>query len=465
MAIVPVILAGGSGTRLWPAARESVPKQFQSFGLPASMLRQTLGRLSNDERFSAPIVSSGADHRAILSREVGGAVTSAIILEPVKRNTAPAVAAAALIAQRKLGDAAVIAVVPVDHAIRDDAAFRDAIAAAAQAAERDVLVVVGVTPSRPETGYGYIELGEPVVAVCAVRRFVEKPDAETAKAFVASPSFLWNAGVVVARASVLLEEMAAHCADVLDPVRASVMKATVDQDYHLLDSAAFGQATAISLDYALLEKSRRIVALRGDFAWSDIGTWATLWSAQTADARGNVVSGPVRAEDCHDSYISNDRGSLVALGLNKMVVVRNGDAMLVAPMNRAQDVSRLLGRDAVDKDEPSNRVHRPWGYMDYLEAGDGFQVKRLVLKPGGATSLQLHKHRAEHMTVVRGSARITRDDEVHLLRAGQSIDVPLGARHRLENPGAEEAQLIEVWLGDELREDDIVRLEDRYGRC
>ncbi len=465
MTIIPVVLAGGSGTRLWPAARENAPKQFQSFDSTASMLSQTISRLAGDVRFAAPVVCCGSDHRDLLQRDLGDAATTALVFEPARRNTAPAVAAAATIIQASVGPDAMLAILPSDHGVQDAAAFRDVLARAATAAGSDRLAIIGVAPRHAETGYGYVELGAAIGGgAFAVKRFVEKPDQVAAEVFAADQAFVWNAGIVVATAARLLEEMALHCPALLAAARKAGLTARHTGNAYELDAQSFAAAPAISLDYALLEKSRNIVAVRGDFAWSDLGTWASLWSAQTPDAQGNVLSGSVRVEDSRGSYVTSDAGAIAAIGLDNMIVIQSGDATLIAPMSRAQDVGKLAAGLASDGSK-TGRVHRPWGYMDYLREGDGFRVKHLVVTPGGATSLQLHNRRAEHMTVVSGTAQITRDAQVHSLSAGQSIDIPLGMRHRLENCGTEDVHLIEIWLGDDLKEDDIVRFEDRYGRC
>ncbi len=355
-----------------------------------------------------------------------------------------------------------LAILPVDHDVKDAIAFRNTLARAAEAARSGSIAIVGIAPRGAETGYGYIETGETIGHALRVVRFVEKPDARTAAAFAANAAFLWNAGAVVATVAAIVSEMEAHCPKLLAAARAAVDASVKIGDSHDLDAAAFAEAEAISLDYALLEKSRNVLALRGDFAWCDLGSWDAQWSAETPDDNGNVLAGNIRAEDCSGSYLRSDNGTIAAIGLSDMMVIQSEGRVLVAPLRRAQEVGRLtadLGK------APPGRVERPWGYMDYLQAGDGFQVKRLVVKPGGSTSLQLHNHRAEHMTVASGHARIVRDGEVHELDAGGSIDIPRGARHRLENPGSEEVHLIEVWFGDYLGEDDIVRFEDRYGRC
>jgi mannose-1-phosphate guanylyltransferase/mannose-6-phosphate isomerase len=463
MAIVPVVLAGGSGTRLWPATRETAPKQFQSFGSAKSLLAQTLARLGSDVRFAPPVIAAGAGHLESLERELDGVATACLILEPERRNTAPAVAAAALVARDLFGADAMLAIVPSDHDVRDAAALRDALVAASQAASGGRIAIVGIAPRSAETGYGYIELGPVAGSAHAVVRFVEKPDRTAAEGFFANPAFAWNAGIVVATAATLLGEMETHCPSVLAAARKAVDAATKDERTVRL-GAAFAEAPSISLDYALLEKCRNIVAVRGDFAWADLGNWAALWSSQAPDAGGNVVSGAVTAQDCRGSFLRSDSGRLVAIGLENVVAIQRGDAVLVAAMNRAQDVGKFAG--ALDPQTARReRVHRPWGYMDILDAGEGFLVKRLVVKPGAATSLQLHNHRAEHMTVACGTARIAVNDETRDLKIGQSIDIPRGARHRIENPAGDELHMIEVWLGDTLSEDDIVRFEDRYGRC
>jgi mannose-1-phosphate guanylyltransferase/mannose-6-phosphate isomerase len=463
MAIIPVILAGGSGTRLWPAARETAPKQFQPLASPDSLLTETLARLRDDARFGPPLVCANVAHREMLTRELAAEGNALLLLEPEKRNTAPAIAAAAVVAAEHFGTEAMLAVMPSDHDVKDPRAFRDTLAAAALAASGGRLAIVGIAPTRPETGYGYIALGEAVGPARAVTRFVEKPDQAAANELLADPSYLWNAGLVVGTAATLLSEMNTHCPDIVSAARSAVSGATKSGGAIVL-GPAFATAPSISLDYALLEKCRNVVAVRGDFAWADLGNWAALWNAGEADANGNVLSGSVQVRDSHGNYIRSDAGTVAALGLVNMLVIRSGDATLVAPLSRAQDVGKMA-EDIANNDATQGRVHRPWGYMDILARGPGFLVKRLMVKEGGATSVQLHNHRAEHMTVVRGVAHMGIGDEVRVLNIGESIDIPLKCRHRIENRGPGELHMIEVWLGNTLREDDIVRFEDRYGRC
>jgi mannose-1-phosphate guanylyltransferase/mannose-6-phosphate isomerase len=463
MKIIPVILAGGSGTRLWPAARENSPKQFQSFGSPTSMLAETLARLSGDLRFAAPMVCSGMHQRDALGQELDRFEHGVIVLEPVKRNTAPAIAAAALIAQKEFGGNVVIAVMPSDHSVDNAAAFRDTIADAAGVASTGPLTIVAVKPDHPATGLGYVELGEQKGAAISVKRFIEKPDLKSAERFVADDKFAWNAGILVARADVFLAEMATHCAEVLRFAQKAVERAEHREGQWLLDLESYQSAPAISVDYALLETSDCVSAVRARFVWSDLGSWRDVWSSLQHDSDGNAIEGTAVLDGCTNTYVRSDNGIIAAVGLEKMIVVQSGGITMIAPMHRAQDVGKLAERVAAEA-KKGDRVYRPWGYMDYLQSGAGFQVKRLVVTPGNATSLQSHSSRAEHMTVVVGTARIERDGEVHTLSAGQSIDIARGSRHRLACQGNEPCQIIEVWLGDTLTEDDIVRYEDRYGR-
>ena len=472
MKIVPVILAGGTGTRLWPRSRTALPKQFLNLGSERSLLVETVCRFDGDKRFSAPLIAGAADHGFMVARELesAGIRPLAILAEPEKRNTAPAIAAVAEFVRSKEGPDAALAIMPSDHIVRDPAGLRSALVAAAGAAAEGKIVTIGIAPSEPATGYGYIEVGAPLSGhsrVHQVARFVEKPDRSAAEAYLAAGNYLWNAGIFVARADVLLEEMEGRCPEVASAACTAVEAAIVKNGVTTLDRQSLVRAPSISFDYAVMEKTLRAVVVPADIGWTDVGSWSALWEVLDKDESGNTISGEVHAEDCRDNHIESDGRLVVALGLSRMMVVQTRDATLVAPLDRAQEVGRLVdalkhkGRAEI---QAHTKVHRPWGWYDSLWQDMGFQVKHLMVAPGAAISLQLHHKRSEHWVVLRGRARVTRNDEIIDLEAGQSTFIPLGTRHRLENTGAEELHVIEVQLGDYLGEDDIVRFEDRYGR-
>ena len=472
MKIVPVILAGGTGTRLWPRSRTALPKQFLSLGGERSLLVETAYRFDGDKRFSAPLIAGAADHSFMVARELesAGIRPLAILAEPEKRNTAPAIAAVAEFVRSKEGPETVLAIMPADQIVRDPAGLRSALMAAASAAAGGKIVTIGITPKEPATGYGYVEVGAPVAGhtgVHLVTRFVEKPDRSTAEGYLAAGNYLWNAGMFVARAYTLLEEMEASCPEVVVASRAAVLGASLENGVTTLDRQSFIRAPSISFDYAVMEKTSRAAVVPADIGWTDVGSWSALWDVLEKDETGNTISGEVHAEDCRDNHIESDGRLVVALGLSRMMVVQTRDATLVAPLDRAQEVGRLVdalkgkGRAEI---QAHTKVHRPWGWYDSLWQDTGFQVKHLMVAPGAAISLQLHHKRSEHWVVLRGRARVTRNDEIVDLEAGQSTFIPLGARHRLDNPWEEELHVIEVQLGDYLGEDDIVRFEDRYDR-
>jgi mannose-1-phosphate guanylyltransferase / mannose-6-phosphate isomerase len=461
----PVLLSGGSGTRLWPLSREAYPKQFLPLVGADTMLQATWRRVA-DLAGAAPIVVANEEHRFLVAEQLrqAGAPTPAIVLEPAGRNTAPAIAAAALQALAGGGDP-VLLVLPSDHVVRDVAGFQAAVRAALPAAEGGALVTFGIVPDAPETGFGYIQAA-PGDGVRPVARFVEKPDAATAQAWLDEGGYYWNSGMFLLRASRYLEELARHRPDILAAVRAAFAGAARDGDFIRLEGEAFAACPPDSIDYAVMERTDAAMVLPVDIGWSDVGSWSALWQVAERDADGNAHHGDVIAVDSHDNYAYATR--LVALvGIDGVVVVETDDAVLVARKDRVQQVKEVVARLKSDYRSQAvlhREVHRPWGSYDSVDVGDGFQVKRIKVKPGGRLSLQSHTRRAEHWIVVRGSARVTRDDEVFELHANQSTYIPIGARHRLENPGSQTLELIEVQSGDYLGEDDIVRYEDVYGR-
>ncbi|MFZ5605631.1 MAG: mannose-1-phosphate guanylyltransferase/mannose-6-phosphate isomerase [Pseudomonadota bacterium] len=461
----PVLLSGGSGTRLWPLSREAYPKQFLPLVGDDTLLQATWRRVAALAD-AAPIVVAGEEHRFLVAEQLRqiGAPTPAILLEPVGRNTAPAIAAAALQAMAG-GEDPLLLVLPSDHVVRDAAAFRAAVGAALPAAEVGRLVTFGIVPAAPETGFGYIQAA-PGEGVRPVLRFVEKPDPATAQAYFEEGGYYWNSGMFLLRASRYLEELQRFRPDILASARAAFAAATRDGDFIRLDKAAFAACPADSIDYAVMEKTDAAAVLPVDIGWNDVGSWSALWEVSAQDADGNAHHGDVIAIDSRNSYAYARR--LVALvGVDDLVVVETDDAVLVARKDRVQQVKDVVARLKAESRSQAvlhREVHRPWGSYDSVDIGDGFQVKRIKVKPGARLSLQSHTRRAEHWVVVRGTARVTRDNDVFELLPNQSTYIPIGARHRLENPGREMLELIEVQSGDYLGEDDIVRYEDLYGR-
>ena len=466
----PVLLSGGSGTRLWPLSREAYPKQFLPLVGNDTMLQATWLRVA-EIADAAPIVVAGEDHRFLVAEQLRqvGAPTPAIVLEPVGRNTAPAIAAAAMQAMAS-GDDPLLLVLPSDHVVRDAAAFRAAVRAATAAAEQGALVTFGIVPDAPETGFGYIHAGSASDGgndgVRSVQRFVEKPDADTARAYLEAGGYFWNSGMFLLRASRYLEELQRFHPDIVGAVRSAFDAAARDGDFIRLDKDAFAASPSDSIDYAVMEKTDAAKVLPVDIGWNDVGSWSALWDVSEQDSDGNAHHGDVVAIDSRNSYAYARR--LVALvGVDDLVVVETDDAVLVARKDRVQQVKDVVGRLKAEQRSQAalhREVQRPWGSYDSVDVGDGFQVKRIKVKPGARLSLQSHTQRAEHWIVVRGTARVTRDNDVFELHANQSTYIPLGAKHRLENPGTGMLELIEVQSGSYLGEDDIVRYEDVYGR-
>ncbi|WP_287597700.1 mannose-1-phosphate guanylyltransferase/mannose-6-phosphate isomerase [Thermomonas sp.] len=471
----PVLLSGGSGTRLWPLSREAYPKQFLPLAGDDTMLQATWQRVAAIAD-AAPIVVAGEDHRFLVAEQLRqiGAPTPAIVLEPLGRNTAPAIAAAALQALAG-GDDPLLLVLPSDHVVRDDEAFRAAVRQAMPAAEAGALVTFGIVPDAPETGFGYIqaEAGQAEASqavagdgVRRVLRFVEKPDAATAQRYLDEGGYYWNSGMFLLRASRYLDELQRFRPDIVAAVRAAFDAAARDGDFIRLDKAAFAACPSDSIDYAVMEKTDAACVLPVDIGWNDVGSWSALWEVSPQDADGNAHHGDVVSIDSRNSYAYARR--LVALvGVDDLVVVETDDAVLVARKDRVQQVKDVVAQLKAQQRSQAvlhREVHRPWGSYDSIDMADGFQVKRIKVKPGARLSLQSHTRRAEHWVVVRGTARVTRDNDVFELFANQSTYIPIGAKHRLENPGSEMLELIEVQSGDYLGEDDIVRYEDVYGR-
>lgn len=461
----PVLLSGGSGTRLWPLSREAYPKQFLPLAGDDTMVQATWRRVEALADL-APIVVANEEHRFLVAEQLRqvGAPVPAILLEPVGRNTAPAIAAAALQAMAGGADPLLL-VLPSDHVVRDVAGFQRAVREASSAAEAGALVTFGIVPDAPETGFGYIQ-AEAGDGLRQVLRFVEKPDAATARSYLDAGGYCWNSGMFLFRASRYLEELARFRPDIVDAVRAAHAAARHDGDFVRLDKDAFSACPSDSIDYAVMEKTADAMVLPVDIGWNDVGSWSALWDVAERDADGNAHHGDVIAVDSRNSYAYAQR--LVALvGVDDIVVVETDDAVLVARKDKVQEVKQVVARLKQEQRSQAvlhREVHRPWGSYDSVDNGGRHQVKRIKVKPGAALSLQMHHHRAEHWIVVSGTAKVTRGDETLLLSENESTYIPLGVKHRLENPGKVPLELIEVQSGSYLGEDDIVRFEDVYGR-
>ena len=461
----PVLLSGGSGTRLWPLSREAYPKQFLPLAGDDTMVQATWRRVEALADL-APIVVANEEHRFLVAEQLRqvGAPVPAILLEPVGRNTAPAIAAAALQAMAGGADPLLL-VLPSDHVVRDVAGFQRAVREASSAAEAGALVTFGIVPDAPETGFGYIQ-AEAGDGLHQVLRFVEKPDAATARSYLDAGGYYWNSGMFLFRASRYLEELARFRPDIVDAVRAAHAAARHDGDFVRLDKDAFSACPSDSIDYAVMEKTADAMVLPVDIGWNDVGSWSALWDVAERDADGNAHHGDVIAVDSRNSYAYAQR--LVALvGVDDIVVVETDDAVLVARKDKVQEVKQVVARLKQEQRSQAvlhREVHRPWGSYDSVDNGGRHQVKRIKVKPGAALSLQMHHHRAEHWIVVSGTAKVTRGDETLLLSENESTYIPLGVKHRLENPGKVPLELIEVQSGSYLGEDDIVRFEDVYGR-
>ncbi len=469
--ITPVVLAGGAGTRLWPVSRDSLPKQFQRLVGPLSTYQQTLKRVADPARFRQPVVMTNAELRFFAENQasdVGAAVT--VLLEPERRNSAPALAAAAAFVAA--GDpGALVLALAADHVILDDAAFLAAVDAAAAVAAAGDIVTFGMAPTYPATGYGYIRPGAAIGETGArrVAAFAEKPDAATAARYLAE-GCLWNSGNFLFRADVLLDELDRFAPAVAEAARAAAAGAETDPalGFVRLEPKSFRAAPVISIDYAVMEKTERIAVVPASFGWSDVGSWEAIYDLGGTDEAGNVLDGPVEAVDTSGSLIRSDGPVVGVIGLDDVVVVASPDAVLVTRRERSGEVKTLVDRlRARNHHQVSShaRCYRPWGSYESIDRGDRFQVKRIVVEPGARLSLQKHMHRAEHWVVVRGTAEVTIDERVLVVSENQSVYVPLGAVHRLANPGKIPLELIEVQTGSYLEEDDIVRLEDVYARA
>jgi mannose-1-phosphate guanylyltransferase/mannose-6-phosphate isomerase len=468
--IVPVILSGGTGTRLWPVSRKAYPKQFWPLISARTMLQETAGRATGSG-FAPPVVVANEEHRFIVAEQLreAGAVGARILLEPMGRNSAPAITAAAFLVAEVDPDQ-VMWIMAADAAISDGDALQAALAIAARAAREGFILTFGMHPTAPETGYGYIEQGAALAGhdgAFRIARFIEKPDAVTATSLLADGRHFWNSGMFVATARTLLSEIELHAPEVARAVRVAFDARRPDLDFIRLDAAGFSAAPDISIDYAIAEKTDHAAVVPAALGWSDVGSWAAIWDVADKDARGNATMGDAVIEDSDGCYVRSEGAVTAVLGLQDVVVVTTNDAVLVTHRSQTQNVKRVverLKRDKRPEAEAHTRVYRPWGFYETLILGERFQVKRIVVLPGAKLSLQKHFHRAEHWVVVAGSALVTRDAEVHLIRENESLYLPLGCIHRMENPGKIPLTLIEVQSGSYLGEDDIVRFEDTYGR-
>ncbi|MFN5194520.1 MAG: mannose-1-phosphate guanylyltransferase/mannose-6-phosphate isomerase [Cyanobacteriota bacterium] len=473
--LVPVILCGGTGTRLWPLSRASYPKQYWALAGEGdeTLLQQTYRRLEGLADLGAPLLICNEDHRFIVAEQMRqiDVEPAGILLEPMGRNTAPAVAVAALQATSR-GEDPLLLVLAADHVIRRPEAFRATVAAGIEAASAGRLVTFGIVPTAPETGYGYIEAAEPLSqgqqGPVAIARFVEKPDRQTAEGFLATGRFTWNSGMFLFRASAILAELERLAPEVVSACRNAVDHDSADLEFLRLEREAFANCPSVAIDVAVMEKTDRGAVLPLNAGWSDVGSWSALWETADRDQQGNVVRGRVISQDSRNCYLRSEHRLVVGLGVEDLVVVETDDVVLVAHRDRAQEIKGIVGRlerDGAPESKAHRRIYRPWGHYDGVVEGERWQVKKIQVKPGASLSLQMHHHRAEHWVVVQGTAVVEKDGVEELVGENQSTYIPLGSRHRLSNPGKIPVELIEVQSGPYLGEDDIVRFEDRYGRA
>ncbi|HYA42944.1 MAG TPA: mannose-1-phosphate guanylyltransferase/mannose-6-phosphate isomerase [Syntrophobacteraceae bacterium] len=473
--IVPVILSGGVGSRLWPLSREHLPKQLMPLlGGEHSLFQKTILRLSKIAGTHPPVIVCNESHRFMAAAQMQSlkVAPSAIILEPVGRNTCPAITVGVLAAIKSDEDPDVI-VLPADHLIRENRRFASAVHKGSELTPEGKIITFGIVPDRPETGYGYIRRGQSVPGhpdgdACTVREFVEKPDYEKACSFLASKEYFWNSGIFMFRASVFLSELGRLCPEILSACRDSYANARQDLDFVRLEETSFASCPNISIDYAIMERTPQAVVVPLDVGWSDVGSWPSVYEVCEKDNSGNAVTGDVLLEDVRNCFIHSENRLVAALGIENQIIIETKDAVLVSSIERSQDVKLIVGRlkEQMREEALSHpRSYRPWGSYESTDTGERFNVKRIIVNPGAALSLQMHYHRAEHWVVVKGTARITKGDEEFLLNEDQSTYIPWGTRHRLENPGKIPLELIEVQTGSYLGEDDIRRFDDKYGRC
>jgi mannose-1-phosphate guanylyltransferase/mannose-6-phosphate isomerase len=467
--IIPVILSGGSGTRLWPLSREHYPKQLLSLVGDETLLQQTSRRVEGMGETAPTVVVCNEEHRFLIAEQLRqiGQAPAVLILEPVGRNTAPALTVVALHLASTSPEALML-VMPADHVITDRTNFQNAVAKARAHATEGNLVTFGIVPTAPETGYGYIRRGQALgTTAYSVAAFVEKPGPDRAREYLSSGEYLWNSGIFMMTVATWLSEMERHRPDILAACQKALNHAKHDNDFTRLDKDDFVACASDSIDYAVMEKTDRAVVVPLDAHWSDVGSWSSLWQVLGHDSSGNAMHGDVLVHDVRNSIIFSNHRLVAGVGVSDLVIVETADAVLVTHRERSQDVKDIvlqLKRKHRSEAVTHRRVFRPWGHYESIDQGDRFQVKRITVNPNAALSLQMHKQRAEHWVVVKGRARVTRDDEVFILEANQSTYIPIGSRHRLENPESTPLEMIEVQSGDYLGEDDIVRFEDKYNR-
>lgn len=465
--MIPVILSGGSGTRLWPLSRSQYPKQFLPLVSGKTMIQETMLRLNGVSDLQPPIAVCNEDHRFMMAEQLWevGIKPSAIILEPVGKNTAPAVAMAALSAP---SEDDVLLILPADHVIADMEAFHRGIRQAKQLAEQDLLVTFGIVATAPETGYGYIRASDIAIGDgFSVAAFVEKPDVETAQSYIESGDYFWNSGMFAFKAGCFLRELEKFNPEMLASCRRALAAAKIDFDFTRLDKATFSACPSDSIDYAVMEKTDKAAVIPLDAGWNDVGSWSALWDVTSKDDVGNAIKGDVLAIDTVNSYIHSSSKLVAVVGVEDLVVVETDDAVMVASKDRVQDVKAIVDQlKALKRDEANihRKVYRPWGHYDLVDSGERHHTKRIVVKPGAKLSLQKHHHRAEHWVVVKGTACVHRDGEDVMITENESIYIPVGAVHSLENPGVIPLEMVEVQSGSYLGEDDIVRFQDNYGR-
>jgi mannose-1-phosphate guanylyltransferase/mannose-6-phosphate isomerase len=465
--MIPVIISGGTGTRLWPLSRKNKPKQFLSLFGEFSLFQNTLTRLTDLKGLADPLIVCNTDHRFMVAEQLQEIDLAAkdIILEPCARNTAPAIALAALRAL-DAGNDPLLLVLAADHVIQNVSAFHLAIEQAKTLAEQDKLVTFGIQPQSAHTGYGYIEAVENDKP-SEVKRFIEKPDLATAESYLAAGNFFWNSGMFLFKASTYINELQKYSPEMVNACKAALEKSHTDLDFIRVDTEAFEKSPSDSIDYAVMEKTSKAMVVPLDAGWSDVGSWSSLWETFPQDENNNVLIGDVIIDSVHNSYIHSENRLVTVLGLDDVVVVETHDAIMVAHKDQAQNVKNIVeALSQQDRKEvhTHRKCYRPWGSYDSVDMGERFQVKRITVNPGASLSLQMHFHRAEHWVVVSGTAEVTRDDEVILLGENQSTFIPLGSVHRLRNPGRVPLEIVEVQSGSYLEEDDIVRLQDSYNR-
>ncbi len=467
--MIPVVLSGGSGTRLWPLSRKQKPKQFIPLVNEDTLFENTLKRLEGIEGLRPPIIVCNQDHRFMVAEQLQqlGISGASIILEPCARNTAPAIAAAAFHAEN-IAPGETLLVLPADHQIGNVEEFHRVVATANVSAQSGNLVTFGIKPTKPHTGYGYIKAsGETLDGTSAVEEFVEKPDLTTAESYLSSGDYTWNSGMFLFKASAYLDELQYANSAIHSAVHQALDSAKEDLDFIRLDEGAFAQSPSDSIDYAIMEKTNKARIIPLDASWSDVGSWSSLWEVCGQDGKGNVTIGDVMLSDVSDSYVHSESKLVSVVGLDHVIVVETLDAVLVVHKDHAENVKAITEQlKASDREELNNhrKVFRPWGYYDSIDMGERFQVKRIVVHPGEKLSVQMHHHRAEHWIVVNGTASVTRGEDTFLVSENESTYIPIGTIHALENPGTIPLEMIEVQSGSYLGEDDIVRFEDRYGR-